>query len=1334
MAINESQKVDWLWKKLGYGIAKTDINSIKAATNESIASPLLIRGDNIWQDASQIPSTKPTASTTTVEIYDDSGNGQATVQCTPDLTASPNRTWKTNSIDWIPTEFGSTYQIKVYLDNSGAATPQSTGTQLFAAGSGNNDEWYFDYQSGVLNFIGDNLPSGIAGKVIYVVGARYTGNKGSNLSSATIANFTFNGNTIGVTNTNGDIILDPDGTGKLSVLADNVSITGTGALTIPAGTTLERPTPLEQGMIRYNTTDATFEGYDGTNWGSLGGVKDVDGDTYIIAETSAGADNDEIDFYAAGIHVMQLNSNGNLALGLNLTEFTVDGNTGDTAISGNLTITGDLQVDGITTTVNSTVVTIDDPIFTLGGDAAPTTDDNKDRGIEFQWYDTPTSSAKVGFFGFDDSTGKFTFIPDATNTNEVFSGTVGDVDFGAASLTNLVVSGTTQLLGDVTIGDADTDTITINGDIRSDVLPDVTDSYDLGATGKAWRDIYLTEALTFEGATTENEIVFPTNLADGLSITDGTNDFIVFNSTTGANLITITPNTAITGTLDVTGESTLASATISDVTATHIMFAGTAGSVDGDANLVWDGTQLAVGVTNFTVQHATGNVYTAGTLETDGQATLASANVEDLTDDRIVIAGNLGELEDDANFRFDGTNFHIGPSGSETFDVTVANGNTAIAGTLDVDGQATLASANVEDLTDNRIVIVGTAGELEDDVNLTFDGTEFNIGAGNFTVQQASGNTYTAGDLQVAGNLQVDGTTTTVNSTVVTIDDPIFTLGGDQTPAGDDNKDRGIEFKWHDGVSAKLGFFGYDDSAEVFTFIPDATNTSEVFSGTAGNVAFGDGTFTGATAGNIQIGITSDNEIDTSSGNLTIDSADGTVTIDDDAEVTGTLTVTGVSSLDGGIEVDANFTVDGATGAVYTVSTLETDGQATLASANVEDLTDNQIVVAGALGELEGDSNLRYDGTDFMIGAAGTETFKVNVLTGNTDITGNLTLGGNITIGDSDTDNISLGGELTSHIIPDVTDTYDLGSATKGWRDLFITEDIQFLGATGENRILIPANTADALSISDGTNDLIVLDSTTGVLTTTITALAMANVASTTTIDRILDEDNMASDSDVALATQQSIKAYVDSSVGNVDLNFNGDGPTSGTVNLGTQTFTLSGTANEIETSAANQTLTIGLPDDVTITNDLTVSNDLGVTAAATIGTTLQVGTDATILNDLGVGNTAQITNDLTVGNDATVSRDLSVTRNVTITGDLTVSGTTTYINTTTLNVGDNIITLNADITNVTSPTEDSGIEVLRGSEPTKSFIWDETNDKWTAGSDTIEAGLFEGDIDGGTY
>jgi hypothetical protein len=119
----------------------------------------------------------------------------------------------------------------------------------------------------------------------------------------------------------------------------------------------------------------------------------------------------------------------------------------------------------------------------------------------------------------------------------------------------------------------------------------------------------------------------------------------------------------------------------------------------------------------------------------------------------------------------------------------------------------------------------------------------------NINIGSASGGTTTVNNnLTVTGTLTVNGTTTTVNSTTVTVDDPIFTIGGDTAPASDDNKDRGIEFRWHNGTAAKLGFFGFDDSTGYFTFIPDATNTSEVFSGTTGTLDIAGITGSGAVA------------------------------------------------------------------------------------------------------------------------------------------------------------------------------------------------------------------------------------------------------------------------------------------------------------------------------------------------------------------------------------------------------------------------------------------------------------------------------------------------------
>ena len=180
---------------------------------------------------------------------------------------------------------------------------------------------------------------------------------------------------------------------------------------------------------------------------------------------------------------------------------------------------------------------------------------------------------------------------------------------------------------------------------------------------------------------------------------------------------------------------------------------------------------IAVDTNKFTVADTTGNTLIAGTLGVTGETTLASAIVSDLTNNRITIAGTSGALEDDANFRFDGTNFHIGASGSEVFDVTVANGNTQITGTINVDGESTLASAVIEDLTNNRIVIAGVGGAIEDDSNLTFDGTTFTVAAAT----QLTGVATVTGQLNV-DNIRVDANTissTNTNGNIVL--DPVGT-------------------------------------------------------------------------------------------------------------------------------------------------------------------------------------------------------------------------------------------------------------------------------------------------------------------------------------------------------------------------------------------------------------------------------------------------------------------------------------------------------------------------------------------------------------------------------
>ena len=202
MAISDTQKVDLLYKKIAWAVTKTDTNPPKEAYNETNPSPLLIRGDSLWQQSGDIPASIPATSSSIVQVYKDGvGSWSSTVQCTEDTGVTDNRTWMTGISDWIGPEFGATYFVKVYIDSTGSTTPQTTGTSLQAAGL-NDDQWYFDYQSGILNFIGSNLPTaiatGVTGKNIFISGARYVGLKGVNTwGNVTFGNITVNGNISG---------------------------------------------------------------------------------------------------------------------------------------------------------------------------------------------------------------------------------------------------------------------------------------------------------------------------------------------------------------------------------------------------------------------------------------------------------------------------------------------------------------------------------------------------------------------------------------------------------------------------------------------------------------------------------------------------------------------------------------------------------------------------------------------------------------------------------------------------------------------------------------------------------------------------------------------------------------------------------------------------------------------------------------------------------------------------------------------------------------------------------------------------------------------------------
>ena len=207
MALSQTQIVDYLFKKVGFSISKTDVSTAKQPFNETIASPLLTPGQYLWQQDYAIPniSSAPSANvvvggTTVVSTYNTSTS--AVVQATVLTESITNETWSTGITNWIPPSFGSGYQLKLYAGPSGAsAATAAQYTNLPVGGTGANDSWFFDYQSGIINFGDTIVPAAVTGaNVVYAFGSVYSGAIGV----TSWANLTVAGN---ITSTNGNIVL-----------------------------------------------------------------------------------------------------------------------------------------------------------------------------------------------------------------------------------------------------------------------------------------------------------------------------------------------------------------------------------------------------------------------------------------------------------------------------------------------------------------------------------------------------------------------------------------------------------------------------------------------------------------------------------------------------------------------------------------------------------------------------------------------------------------------------------------------------------------------------------------------------------------------------------------------------------------------------------------------------------------------------------------------------------------------------------------------------------------------------------------------------------------------
>ena len=233
-------------------------------------------------------------------------------------------------------------------------------------------------------------------------------------------------------------------------------------------------------------------------------------------------------------------------------------------------------------------------------------------------------------------------------------------------------------------------------------------------------------------------------------------------------------------------------------------------------------------------------------LGTSGNDTLVTATATEINSALDGITSTAAELN-----LLDGSVANTVVNGK----AVIYGGSGQVAGTLSTAAQpnvtslGTLSALTVTgDLAVTGAVDMNTSTfdiDATDDIDIDTTDTTGGIAIGTansgvpISIGHATSETTFGDNVTVTGNLTVQGTTTTVDSTTVSIADPVFEIGANDS---DDNLDRGIKFKYNDG-GPKVGFFGFDDSDNKFKFIPDATDSSSVFSGS-------NGTFVGTFEGN----------------------------------------------------------------------------------------------------------------------------------------------------------------------------------------------------------------------------------------------------------------------------------------------------------------------------------------------------------------------------------------------------------------------------------------------------------------------------------------------------
>ena len=694
----------------------------------------------------------------------------------------------------------------------------------------------------------------------------------------------------------------------------------------------------------------------------------------------------------------------------------------DRAVSGKVQIMGDLQVDGTTTTINSTITTLDDPIITLGGDTAPGSDDNKDRGVEFRYYD---ASAKVGFFGYDDSaadlgghTGAFTFLYDATNTSEVFAGTDAGIIAGNLKLTTNTNS-TSNTTGDLVVAGG----VGIGDDVNIGGLLDVDGTFRANSTSR------FDDNIVFQGASKTLELKNGSGTTKTtLHTTTGNAEFGGIVTTTGAIDANSTLNVANEVYLESTNEPDILSG------APHSIQNADYGAFRCDGGGYFDKAVLF-----------NGDIFLNGDFNQQEDATENYGLRNYLSVRYKMRAGSVGVYtpsysnHNTSNLRVFGgagvnTTLHVGATGvgqglfvgkknsgdTVKFSVDGPSGNVDTSGTLVVAGQTTINDTLIINAANEEFAIQNGSGTDKftvdtDNGNTVIQGTvniegvtdidnDFAVRSGTtdkFFVASASGNTNIEGTLTADGHTELNSTLNVDNNT---------TLGGTLV------------------VTNNSEFNGTVDVDADFAVRSGTTDKATIAS-SSGNIAT-DGTLVvaGQTTINDSLIVQSDNEvvninngsgttkfsIDTDNGNTNII---GTVTIGDATQINDTLGVSGVTTitrntqqtLSGSYAADGAFQLTG--GAAIGKNVAIGEGLRVYGGTELTGALDlnSSADISGAL-VCNDNVNIKADNKMFTIETAGgDDKFTVDTDNGNTDIRGTLDVGGDVTA----ESNLTITGNLT---------------------------------------------------------------------------------------------------------------------------------------------------------------------------------------------------------------------------------------------------------------------------------------------------------------------------------